>query len=364
MKICHLTSVHPRYDTRIFYKQCVSLAAQGWAVSLIVADGLGAEVNHGVTIADVGKFHGRRQRILKAPQALYQCVLQLNPQVVHFHDPELLLIALKLSQRGFKVIYDVHEDVPKQVLNKAWIPRIARPVVAKVMALLEARVATKLSGIIGATDYITQRFLNANSKSLTIANYPIVAEFNCNTIPWELRQDRLAYIGSISATRGLIPLVDSLALSQLPLDLAGSYSDSAISVRLKLSPGYPHVVYHGQLRRHEVSQLLATVKIGVVTLLPTPSYLESLATKTLEYMLAGIPVIASNFPAWQAMIEGHNCGLMVDPNSATAIATAAKWLLANPREAQQMGENGRAAVLRHYSWEVEQQKLLDFYRNL
>jgi hypothetical protein len=42
-KIAHLTSAHPRYDTRIFIKMCTSLAMSGYKVSLIVADGQGSE---------------------------------------------------------------------------------------------------------------------------------------------------------------------------------------------------------------------------------------------------------------------------------------------------------------------------------
>ena len=43
MKIAHLTSVHPRYDTRIYYKMCYSLTALG-KVYLVCADGKGNEI--------------------------------------------------------------------------------------------------------------------------------------------------------------------------------------------------------------------------------------------------------------------------------------------------------------------------------
>jgi pyruvoyl-dependent arginine decarboxylase (PvlArgDC) len=46
--IVHLSSVHPRYDTRIFVKQCRSLAALGHTVTLVVADGRGDEHVDGV----------------------------------------------------------------------------------------------------------------------------------------------------------------------------------------------------------------------------------------------------------------------------------------------------------------------------
>jgi hypothetical protein len=62
--VVHLTSVHPRYDVRIFVKECSSLAKK-YQVSLIVADGKGDETVNDVQILDVGKFNGRLNRILK-----------------------------------------------------------------------------------------------------------------------------------------------------------------------------------------------------------------------------------------------------------------------------------------------------------
>ncbi len=41
VKVAHLTSAHPRDDTRIFLKECCSLVASGYSVSLLVADGKG-----------------------------------------------------------------------------------------------------------------------------------------------------------------------------------------------------------------------------------------------------------------------------------------------------------------------------------
>ena len=66
MKIAHLTSAHPRYDTRIFLKQCISLVANGYETYLVVADGQGDEKKDSIQIYDAGKSTGRLKRIFKS----------------------------------------------------------------------------------------------------------------------------------------------------------------------------------------------------------------------------------------------------------------------------------------------------------
>ena len=72
MKVCHLTSVHTRHDTRIFLKECQSLSSNGYKVSLVVSDGLGDEYKEGVNILDVGKNNsGRLSRFTITTRKVY-----------------------------------------------------------------------------------------------------------------------------------------------------------------------------------------------------------------------------------------------------------------------------------------------------
>ena len=130
-KIVHLTSVHPRYDVRIFHKECMSLS-KNWEVALIVADNKGDEICQNIKIYDVGKENGRFNRIFKTTKKVYQKALQLNGDIYHFHDPELLPVGKKLAQKGKKVIYDSHEDMPALLSEKEWITPFLRPLVAKI----------------------------------------------------------------------------------------------------------------------------------------------------------------------------------------------------------------------------------------
>ena len=109
-----------------------------------------------------------------------------------------------------------------------------------------------------------------------------------------------------------------------------------------------------------VRDVLARSMSGLVTLHPVINYLDALPVKVFEYMSAGLPVIASDFPLWREIIAGNDCGLLVDPLSPEKIAVAIDFFIFNPNEAERMGLNGRKAIERKYNWNTEQKKLLNF----
>jgi hypothetical protein len=102
MKICHISTVHSRYDVRIFFKECVSLAKNYKEVHLIIADGLGDETKNNVIIHDLGKPKTRKDRFLKFSKLALSKAKEIQADVYHLHDPELLRIALKLQKFGAK----------------------------------------------------------------------------------------------------------------------------------------------------------------------------------------------------------------------------------------------------------------------
>lgn len=362
--VCHITTVHPRYDIRIFVKECSTLANNGYTVSLIVADEYADEMKNGVQIFSIGKALSRKDRILSHSRKIMQKVLSLNPDIVHFHDPELMPLGLKLQKMGIKVIYDVHEDNPKQVLNKYWLPKLIRPIISKLVKRLEKKCAQKLSAIVTATPLIEKRFRQYNNNTITIHNYPIINELGRSENNYAEREYSLCYIGSISKTRGIVPLVESLSISKLKLELAGTFSGDIDINQIKNLVGGENVNYHGVLTREEIATLLHKTKIGIVTLLPTPSYIESLPIKMFEYMLAGIPLVASNFPLWEEIIKQYNCGILVDPQDKYAIAMGCKKLIEDSNLAMKMGQLGQHVVQELLNWEVESKKLLNFYHNI
>jgi glycosyltransferase involved in cell wall biosynthesis len=92
-----------------------------------------------------------------------------------------------------------------------------------------------------------------------------------------------------------------------------------------------------------------------------PNHIDAQPNKMFEYMSAGLPLIASDFPLWREIVEGNDCGVCVDPADPAAIAEAIDRLVENPDLARRMGENGQRAVHERYNWAIEEKKLLALY---
>ena len=365
MKICHLTSSHPRYDTRIFLKECSSLAAvKDFDVHLIVADGKGDERQNNVQIIDVGKDNSRKKQLIKAPKIIYKKAMELNADVYHFHDPELIFMANKLRKRGKKVIYDVHEDMPRAILTRDWLAYPFLVVFSYLFELSENFVAKKMIALITATPHISKRFKKISKNVTTINNFPILNELNAENTNIE-RANEVCYIGGIDRIRGIIQILDALELTDnIKLNLAGNFETKELEDEVKLHKAWHKVNFFGFVDRKEAANILARSKAGLVTFLPASNHIFARPNKMFEYMSAGLPIIASHFEDWKTIVEKYNTGICVNPESPEEIATAILEISSNEHKVKQLGENGKKAVRDVFNWESEAQKLQKFYIDL
>jgi glycosyltransferase involved in cell wall biosynthesis len=230
---------------------------------------------------------------------------------------------------------------------------------------VERALARRLDAVVAAGPDIAARFAGLGIPAVTVGNYPLV-EDTPTVAPWAERERAVCYVGNITLIRGLLEIVDAAELAGVRLVLAGRITRPEHRAAAVRRPGWRGVEEVGHATREQVARIYSRVRAGLVVLHPDPNFVtgHQRTTKLFEYMLAGLPVIVSDFPGWRAMVEAHACGICVDPLDPAAIARAIRQIMDDPAEAERMGRRGREAVLERYTWATEARKLLDLYASL
>jgi glycosyltransferase involved in cell wall biosynthesis len=365
-KVVHLTSAHLANDVRIFRKECRSLAGAGYEV-VLVAPHPRDEYLDGVQIRGVTPPKNRASRMLLTTLRVLRAALRERGDIYHFHDPELMPVGVFLKLHGKRVIYDAHEELAKDILSKEWVPVFLRPMLSHAARLIEAAAVRCYDGVAAATPAIARQF--PADKTILLQNF---AQQPHRAVVDYSRERRnpptVVYVGGLCRERGIVELVTAMSL--LPeslgvrLGMAGWFDPPEFGAELAALPGWSRVDYLGKISLEETARLLQGARAGMVTFLATPNLIESQPTKIFEYMAAGLPVVASDFPWWREMIGGAGCGRLVNPAKPSEIAEAICWLIEHPEESEEMGRRGQRAWQQTYKWEHEAERLLALYDRL
>lgn len=365
VRVVHMSSAHPANDVRVFLKECCSLQVAGYEVHL-VAKADEDRLEGGVHIHAIYPFRSRIARMGIGTLLVLVRSLKVRPAIFHFHDPELIPIGIILWLLGKKVIFDVHEDGPRDIVNRAYLPGILKSPVASIMERFERFAARHFAAVIAATPSISMRFQGRARRLAVVNNYPILDEFTCSKgLPYDERPPNVVYLGAIAVERGILENVKALDLVDrkwnVKLELAGAFSSIEDDAAARALPGWSRVLESGQVGRIRIGELLGSARAGLVLFHPLANHVNAQPNKLFEYMAAGLPVIASDFPLWREIVQESRCGLLVNPMDPAAIAGAIEWLLEHPREAEEMGSNGRMAVETRFNWLPEEKQLFEIY---
>ena len=256
-RICHLTTVHNRYDNRILRKEC-SYLSNHYEVYLIVADGQWDELHNGVNIQDVGKSKNRFWRILNATRRMLKKAILINADLYHVHDPELWPIAMRLKRLGKRVIFDAHEDFPNDLYNAPYLndnivkKAITKHMIVPLLRYYQKYVFKRLDALIAATPYIQKCIEKLNSETVVVYNYFDVNNPFISTDKIEITKlPKLHYIifgGTISEANGITELVNALQFTNnVILRLCGHFSCEQYKDFLESLPGWKCVHFLGHI---------------------------------------------------------------------------------------------------------------------
>lgn len=362
-RVVHISTVHPPFDTRIFYKECTSLAKAGYEVYLVHTKSKDFDekkfIKHNIKSIPLTKHKGRVNRFLRGTKQALKEAIRLKADIYHIHDPELLLITSKLKKTGAKVIYDMHEDYYTSIMQKDYIPRFFRKIISNVYTLYERRKAKQLDVVL-AEKYYKDKY----PEGTQVLNYPILDGKRKNIA--YTNNNKLLYTGSVTEDRGaLIHAKMTSYIENIEVSFVGRCTEELADEMYKCSKDK-------QINIKGVDQFIPREEIdkeynekkwlaGLAIFPPTDHYMKKELTKFFEYMYAGLPIIISNFPEWEQFVEKYKCGIAVKYDDLNSIKKAVSYLKNNPRIAQRMGVNGQKAVLEELNWNNEVTKLIELY---
>lgn len=363
MKVCHITSVHDPEDVRIFLKECVSLVEQGYDVSLVQ---VGDSYNKlGVNIIGIGSpAKSRFKRFFSDTKRAYRKALEVNADIYHFHDPELMPYGVKLKKKGKKVIFDCHENTADAILEKPYIPKPLRRMVRYFYKAMEKNACRQFDSVVTVTPTQTEYFENMGVSVVEVRNSPILPEqFSVPTYS----NKAIAFAGGISKQWNHHIVIE--ALKNIPgcrYILVGQ--DNSYRKSLEDLPAWNQVDYKGKKSHEEVMKILSECRIGVALLSPGNNTAWKTGTlgntKIFEEMIAGLPIICTDFTLWKEFVEEYQCGICVNPEDVQSVESVIIQLLSNPELCRSMGINGQRAIKEKFNWNIEKEKLFELYRRI
>lgn len=360
MNVTILTSAHRWDDPRVFGRQARSLAKAGHSVRL-VAPGAPSLVADAVAVSGPPRPPSRWIRMSATLWRLARSDLR-SADVVHVHDPELLLVIGLMMPwtRQTAWVYDVHEDYSEQLRAKPWLPRPLRRPLALILAACERGVANRCDLVVAATPTIARRF--DPQRTVVVENHPDVGALPTRSAPATTGEYRLLHLGEINARRGAMTLVSALA--ELP-------SDSSVIVE-QMGPIKPPDLLDGAPARlrilppsdHRTAlQRLADADAGLLLFPPGPNHDFSQPNKLFEYLVSGVPVLASDIAHWRSLVSRcDGFAVFVDPNDPRSVRDG---LLELERRSDGGDRAARAERARRvFSWESQEAVLLAAYEGL
>jgi glycosyltransferase involved in cell wall biosynthesis len=296
--------------------------------------------------------------------------LHTRSWVYHYHDPELIGMGFVLRWvLGKKVIFDIHECVWRQLLSKPYLSTwMGRPL-GWVYRFLERGLT------IGQVKVVANAYSEGDyPNAILVQNFPLRSP---EVVPAHRTFDfanppQLVYLGHLSAIRGAYAYVElahrlKLRERSFRMVLMGEHTESLyreLNDKIRTLGLESQVEVTGRVSWMEAMRVVSESTIGLCLLQPVPNYTTCLATKIMEYMMVGTPVLASRFDGWRRFVEDEGVGLMVDPLDGQAVLQACERMLDDEESLVEMSRRGRQAIQEKYHWAREFKKLESCYQQL
>ncbi|EDN8189238.1 glycosyltransferase [Listeria monocytogenes] len=365
------SSVHVWSDTRIFFKEAMTLANNGFMIDFYAIEGptIYDRSHANLCVNALKQSENKKSARPKRWRQLYKKALDSDAYYYHFHDFELLFVATMIKKRkpNCFIIYDMHENFPAMIKTKDWIPKFIRRPLSKILAHLEKKWMGHVDAVIFAETSYKEHYEQVNVYKCDILNLPVWQE---PLFRKKRESFTYVYVGDIVRDRGvfeMLKLIKNLktrGYTNVYLKLIGpmhsSIKDEVFNFIIA-NELVEEIKMYGRIPYTEIWEHYASAHIGLCLLHPIPNYMHSLATKLFEYMAAGLPILATNIPDWKKLIEETGTGLTTNVCDVQDITNQAEKMMLNHTLRESFSDNGRKAFNSRYNWQTEEKKLVSLY---
>lgn len=367
MKYCFLTGLYSRRDVLMFERQGKSLVNAGFDVSYLVCDNDENETACGIRIISTGiKPKNRIDRFLHTRKHLLHLALKENADIYQISDPELITLVYNLKKRNKKVIFNIREYYPSMIKGKHYIPKVFRNIVSLLYENMMRISLRKYDAVFVVTPWILN-IIHDNwriSKSHLLTNFPRVnKDFKLSFSEYCNRGNVLCYEGTIyrvSRQENVFKALESLP--NVHYILAGKIDEGYSEI--KKLPYWNNVEFIDGFKYEDLKKILSRATIANVFRDFGKKDGSLGVIKIFESMEAALPVLMADVPLYRNIVEKYHCGICVDPNNTQQIEDAIRYLVEHKKEAYQMGQNGRNAVIQEYNWENQAENYIKIIKSI
>jgi len=321
-------------------------------------------------VGPIGKMRLSRQVLrivarLWTHLGLIAKMVRSRPDIVHAHDVNTLPTAwLAAVLTRSPLVYDAHEISTDREGYASF---------RSLVGWVEKRLMPRAAGTITTTDTRAKFFARAYGipRPLVLQNRPrlTVVEYS-QRIREELQLDKpwpiVLYQGGLQQGRGLEALVDAAVQVRNAyfVFIGGGRLESVLKDRTVALQLESRVHFIPTVSLQQLPYYTASADIGVQPIENTClNHFSTDSNKLFEYVVAGLPVVASSLPEIRKVVRTHDLGLLVHPGNTGELVAALDKLVADPALRAHYHANASRAA-KQLNWEEQEHRLVKLYDKL
>ena len=361
MNVC---AKHPPFDGRVYDKESKTLVKCWYEGHNSAPNIESQQTEDGIYLHGLPHGKGMLQRI-KSLSALREVIEEVHPDSMTCHEPDALFAAYRYYKkekrnRSIKLYFDCHEAYEHWFDNATKYKFINRLAGSLLMAMINHTVS-RIDGVTSVNNIMTERFKRINPNSYFL---PSVHKTD-STVDYKSNHSyELVYMGSFGKSKqaemfiGAAKILKEKGIAvkiaiiggrrpEEPI-LEGSFEDQVEKAGLQ-----DYFDYRGWMAREQAFEELSKYGVGIMRF---DSYTMpgnyAMPNKLFEYMSLGLAILSCSLNVEiKAIIEKNNCGILIDSETAEALADAIIYIKKHPEEIEVMKRNAYMATAEEYNWQ-------------